>query len=582
MFSHSYYTGLSVTLTTLPNEVNIHILTYLRAFDLSPLQQTCRFYNNPDRIHEIVTFFVERVYGSDFASGVTPTSPPFDAGSGDVSTKRHLNKKDRNGGDAKMKETSKKTVCTGSADTSAASPRYTLAHLRSIELTVVARLLSLPEPKTGFYVSKSWIKKTLLWLEAVNEPANVAASAKKLSKKQERLRTRRLSDVSPPWPNANSDILCNHRNLQCCSAKAARSRRKLMDKQAWKILRKLYPDSTQLESNGGDCLQCRLETETALKSEQGRLEEEKIQRKQPLSNPHVRRFYTRTKGVPTHCLVAPSSAAGSSTTCSPVARASSHHTLSSRSALSCPLTSGTYVIIPRAWCHQWRRYMKTGEGPMPTPPDSSAVLCDAHKLALLPPHLEAFLRGETPQLLTSVKSEHQLAASSSVPPASPVGVQPTLDIATINALMAAGVSQTELAAQRLAMMQLQEGRQQRQAGAAVTPQRCDPACNNDLLDRENHVVVELVTQDEWRALQETGCWAKQVSNYLVSVTVPPANSDGGHADVGPPFHFSTLPCRDCDPTGLRFTSCASIKNKFRSKRWEPKSVEQKRIPNMEY
>jgi hypothetical protein len=144
--------------------------------------------------------------------------------------------------------------------------------------------------------------------------------------------------------------------------------------------------------------------------------------------------------------------------------------------------------------------------------------------------------------------------------------------------MAAGISQNELASQRFAMLQLQQQQQpQQQAAAAAavlapaTPRR-DSFCNNELLDRENHVVVELVTQEEWKALQETGCWPKQFSNYCVTVKV---EKNGN-------FGFSCLQCRDCDPSGLWFTSCASIKNKFRSKRWEPKSVEQKRIPNLEY
>jgi hypothetical protein len=184
--------------------------------------------------------------------------------------------------------------------------------------------------------------------------------------------------------------------------------------------------------------------------------------------------------------------------------------------------------------------------------------------------LEAFLSGETPQLLASVKQDilvpHIPDNAPSIPP---VGMQPTLDLNMINALMAAGISQAELASQRLAMLQLQE---QQQAAAVPVAARRDSFCNNELLDRENHVVVELVSHEEWLALQETGCWPKQFSHYSVSVNV----------DRNGAFGFSTLPCRDCDATGLRFTSCASIKNKFRSKRWEPKSVEQKRIPNMEY
>lgn len=207
-----------------------------------------------------------------------------------------------------------------------------------------------------------------MWLETVNEPSTTDSSNngkthKKLSKKKQRQRNRRLSDVSPPWPNANSDILCEHQNLQRCSAKAARSRRKLMDKHSWKVLRKLYPDSTTLESVRGECLQCLMETEAAKKTESDRLEQEKMERKKPLANALVRQFYTRTKGVPMHCLV---------------------DNINSGVAGTCPLVCGKYVILPRSWCHQWRRYVKTGEGSLPLPPDSSALLCDAHKLALLP------------------------------------------------------------------------------------------------------------------------------------------------------------------------------------------------------
>lgn len=252
------------------------------------------------------------------------------------------------------------------------------------------------------------------------------------------------------------------------------------------------------------------------------------------------------------------------------------------SSSTCPLACGTYVILPRSWCHQWRRYIKTGEGCMPIAPDSSALLCDAHKLALLPPHLECFLRGDTSHLFASAKGHNSdgvsspspviasVAAASVVVPRSPVGVQPILDAETIHALTAAGISLTEATSQRMVMLQLEKERQQHQQQRS---EREFSSCNNELLDRENHVVVEVVTHDEWLALQEAGCWRKQVSAYSMCVTV---DKDGS-------FAFSTLPCRECDPTGLRFSSsCASMKNMFRSKRWEPKNVEHKRIPNLEY
>lgn len=365
----------SLTLLNLPDECQVHILSFLRAFDLAPVVQTCRFYRNEDRIHKVVTYFAQHVYGPKLTKGILTISEDAAGEDDPKKSSKKAVKKSKKGG--KPMEDLKKPPPSVAASQESAAPKYTLGHLRSIELTVVARVLSLPEPKTGFYVSKSWIKKTLLWLEAVNEPPANSATAsngkspKKLSKKQQRQRDRRLSDVSPPWPNANSDILCEHQNLQRCSAKSARSRRKLMDKHSWKVLRKLYPDSTTLESVGGECLQCLMEAEAAKKTEADQLEKEKLLRKQPLANPHVRRFYTRTKGVPTQCLVENSDDV--------VAAASL--TVGSR---TCPLMQGKYVILPRAWCHQWRRYMKTGEGFMPFPPESSALLCDAHKLALLP------------------------------------------------------------------------------------------------------------------------------------------------------------------------------------------------------
>jgi hypothetical protein len=186
--------------------------------------------------------------------------------------------------------------------------------------------------------------------------------------------------------------------------------------------------------------------------------------------------------------------------------------------------------------------------------------------------LEAFLCGATSQLLASVKQDLVTPPAASVVPSSPVGVvQSTLDLSLINSLVAAGIPQEELTSQRLAMMQLQRENLAAAADATPIPRR-ESSCNNELLDRENHVVVELVSLEEWLALQETGRWPKQVSHYCVTVDI----DDKGN--VG----FSTLPCRDCDASGLRFTSCASVKNKFRSKRWEPKSIEQKRIPNLEY
>ena len=193
------------------------------------------------------------------------------------------------------------------------------------------------------------------------------------------------------------------------------------------------------------------------------------------------------------------------------------------------------------------------------------------------------MSGKTTQLFVSVKHDDALSATAGVPRSPPVGLaQPgrSLDN-TRNALIAAGLSHTELAAQRIAMLQLEE--QQQHPTSSVTNHRRtssvrnESGCNNKLLDCENHVVVELVTHEEWLALQqETGCWIGG-TQHLVTV------ENDGH------FSLSTSRCFECNPTGLRFSAppcmaASSTKKspKFRSKRWEPKIVEQKRVPNVEY
>jgi hypothetical protein len=240
-------------LISLPNECQTNILTFLRAFELTAVQQTCRYYNDPQKIHGVVSYFVDHVYGHDLAKGSTILESKMSslaaaaAVRSEPSSSRHKTKGgDKGKHNLVVEDRSCVTQCAP-ADASMAlpTPLYTLQDLRAIELNVVARVLSLPEPKCGFYVSKAWIKKTLLWLETVNESSTTPSSSSsatsnkskggKLSKKQQRQRNRRLSDVSPPWPNVNSDILCEHQNLQHCGAKAGRSRRKLMDKHAWKV-----------------------------------------------------------------------------------------------------------------------------------------------------------------------------------------------------------------------------------------------------------------------------------------------------------------------------------------------------------
>ena len=518
----------------LPNDLQVNILTYLRAYDLAAVQQTCRYYGaNPQLVHDVVMKFAKSIYPEEFTKGFSREAVSSTATSTTTS--------------------SKKTKAAGKLKTATATEEpqvhelYNFENLRNMEILVVARVLNSPEPATGFFVSKSWCKTALRWLEVQQEPRR---PEKKLSKKKQRMRDRKLSDASPPWPDANIDILCEHHNLQRFSnSKSARARRRLLDRQAWKILKKLYPDSTQLCSAMGECLQCTVEAETAKKSEADRLEQEKLERKRPLANEDIRRFYTRRTGVPAQAI-------------------------SETAPLGvCPLLPGKYYVLPRAWCYLWRRYIKTGEGGMPLPPDAASLLCHAHRLALLPPHLEAFLNGDSPELLAAagkntedVASPAAAAANISAPPVFVPGQGPDPEV--LAALREAGYDESPalLGRQLSALREMEDIRRApppQQPAEPTTP----VASRNEILDRENHAVVEILSQAEYLALQKE--WHGQ--GFGLSFVID--------ENTRQPVFNTTQLCRECDATGRQHH--LHIKNRRRSVL--RKSAERARAPaSLEY
>ncbi|EED94184.1 predicted protein, partial [Thalassiosira pseudonana CCMP1335] len=276
-------------LTSFPRELHLNILTFLRATDLSALQRTCSTFNKRDLIVDVVDHAANEVYPPDLTVGFDTPSV-----SGEVKSLAALTKSNTKAEDSEE--------ATGATPVTLEKV-YTYEMLRNMETLVVARVLSRPEPPiherdTCFYVSKSWCRAALRWLEvqeeerkeklerqrAAAEEARVAAAAtaaltspkggkgknnrnhhpgssgkkKKMSRKEQRQRDRRMSDAMPPWSNINNDLICEHGDLKQCSGKSARARRRTMDKQAWKVLKKLYPDSVQLEASVGNsgCLMC--------------------------------------------------------------------------------------------------------------------------------------------------------------------------------------------------------------------------------------------------------------------------------------------------------------------------------------
>mmetsp|Transcript_33160 Transcript_33160/g.97834 ORF Transcript_33160/g.97834 Transcript_33160/m.97834 type:complete len:736 (-) Transcript_33160:59-2266(-) len=635
-------------------DVQVSIYTYLRATDLSSLQRVSRHFHNRRLVNAIVRHTAEHVYPPALTNGFdTPEV------GGPVNTQTN----------------------EGGPDV------LTYEMLRNMEMLVVARVLSRPEPplkdrEAGFYVSKSWCRTALRWLEVQQEeqreaakqrgtataatataaagagasagaasrnPRNPHASSKKKKKptrkdrKQERLRHRKMSDATPPWGNINHDIVCPHGDLARCSSKSARARRRTMDKQAWKVLNKLYPASVPLSSVQTECVQCIMEQEAEKKNEADRREREKEERKRPLSCSIVRGIYTRSKGVPASCLAQNAEDDDNDLDRKPSAVIATPAKTTTSTGTNhpqqrqCPLVPGIYNALPRSWCHQWRKFLKIGDGERPVAPDATALLCDAHRLPLVPPHLETYLYGDTPTLLVgsgnnnapyfaddadapltgpSTPATASAVAAPSPFSATPVGYNPIQSHSTeepdnadttygaqaaaaaaasekeeeeeaiIVALRAAGLSEAELNAQRLAMqnherqshmaaatasasssslLQSPSGSFRRQSSVAtpntpITPGNAPNADGadgatresiNEQLDRENYRVVEILTDEEFTALEK---WWPDISvNYALRFAVT-EDDVGGRSIV-----WSTAPCRECDASGKNCQEFAGMR-----------------------
>lgn len=201
---------------------------------------------------------------------------------------------------------------------------------------------------------------------------------------------------------------------------------------------------------------------------------------------------------------------------------------------------------------------------MPPAPDASEVLCDAHNLPLVPPHLESFLLGETPSLLccsvVNINTEDDIAPAPFASALS-VSAQSTLSSSnaeTLQALRAAGLSEMEVLSQRTAMMELEEARQRaiisstNQARFEIETQ--DRTVSNEQLDRENRVVVEILTDEEVSALEK---WWRNggLGFYPLRFAVVDCPLQG-RADFqsNTEILWSTAPCRECDPSSRSTTN----------------------------
>lgn len=221
---------------------------------------------------------------------------------------------------------------------------------------------------------------------------------------------------------------------------------------------------------------------------------------------------------------------------------------------------------------------------MPHAPDASEVLCEAHSLPLIPPHLESYLRGETLTLLggnsaSALNVEEGVAsmprvaaaAAAAAPALQRQGSRTNADAEMLQALRAAGLTEAEVHAQRVAMAGIEDnmrranihGIQDLRADNAMNDavgqqQQQDRTITNEQLDRENRVVVEILTDDEVTALEKW--WPRcHGGTYALRFAVVEGSAPGRTEIL-----WSTIPCRECDPSS-RSTANFVVRNRLQKR-----------------
>jgi hypothetical protein len=179
--------------------------------------------------------------------------------------------------------------------------------------------------------------------------------------------------------------------------------------------------------------------------------------------------------------------------------------------------------------------MKTGEGGKSEStyeaPDSARVLCDLHRMALLPPHMKDFLYGQSSQLLESStqRQASTAAAAFAQMPDSDLPALPAVAEESIQAMRSLGLNEEEIARQLAAMRSIEA--QRRRLQEAIVVDAASSPSRNEMLDRENYIVVEILSQEEFLRLEKSGTFGLQFRVAFGQV------------------HFDTPICRLCDTCG---------------------------------
>lgn len=287
------------------------------------------------------------------------------------------------------------------------------------EMKSIIAAVSAPQSLYGYWISSSWIANAKKYYETLSIP-----DGKKSSKKQTKIRLRRGSDALPPWPAINTDITCRHGCLALTAG--PRAKRKVIEKKHWKILRKFYPCGAEFSLRVPNCPACE-ELIVSSKSSENLKREIELKARQIESTDPLFAVFARRCGVPSTCLRLTGEEAASlyeatstsappldewsclaCTSFNPFAEEICHCCQTVRTVhaeavlLTRPLRTGIYNIVPRYWLKSWRQYIKDPSVQCLPCFDCTSLLCYAHGLLVVPPHVDEYIRGIRRTLLTNL------------------------------------------------------------------------------------------------------------------------------------------------------------------------------------
>ena len=208
------------------------------------------------------------------------------------------------------------------------------------EIKCILAALNSPQPmihQSAYWISSSWLSNARKYHETLvlPDPADALErrdrarevaelvcsvptgytingnhSARKESRKNSRIKARRGSDVLPPWPAVNADLICPHGNLTLL--KNPKAKRRLISPTAWHFLRRFYPlgptfkaqsaNPNSLHKGVKECLHCAQLTEDAKHTIQTNQAKELKRRTEAYVPSILRGLMQRRSGIPTHVL----------------------------------------------------------------------------------------------------------------------------------------------------------------------------------------------------------------------------------------------------------------------------------------